>query len=187
MRFFTKQQLISKSNEVRRHMFTTKSAATILNEQANAADYRTFDIFLSHSYQDAELIHGLMKELEAMGYSVYVDWIIDRQLSRSSVSARTAEVLRRRMRNCRALFFATSDNSSDSKWMPWELGFFDGIRGKVAVLPILDTEYASGYEGQEYLGLYPYVAKSSYPTWRHDNLVIVKKDGTEQQFKEWLG
>jgi hypothetical protein len=39
-------------------MFTTKSAATILNEQADAADYRTFDIFLSHSYQDAELIHG---------------------------------------------------------------------------------------------------------------------------------
>ncbi|OQO98597.1 hypothetical protein BSK33_16795 [Geobacillus sp. 44B] len=139
---------------------------------------------LSHSYQDAELIHGLMKELEAIGYSVYVDWIIDRQLSRSSVSAQTAEVLRRRMRNCRVLFFATSDNSSDSKWMPWELGFFNGIRGKVVVLSILDTEYASGYEGQEYLGLYPYVAKSSYTTWRHDNLVIVKKDGTEQPFKE---
>ena len=40
--------------------------------------------------------------------------------------------------------------------MPWELGYFDGIRGKVAVCPIT---YSSSFEGREYLGLYPIMEK----------------------------
>jgi hypothetical protein len=45
--------------------------------------------------------------------------------------------------------------------MPWELGWSDAFKQKVAILPILqqniDTEI---YEGQEYLGLYPYVVRN---------------------------
>jgi hypothetical protein len=41
--------------------------------------------------------------------------------------------------------------------MPWELGFFDGYRpGQVAILPLVRTS-GETFEGQEYLGLYPYV------------------------------
>src|SRR4051794_31550207 len=80
-----------------------------------------FDVFLSHSFSEAEKI-----ALEAEGLHVYVDWIDDRQMDRSSVTAQTAEVLRARMRHSRSLIFATSNSSSASKWMPWELGYFDG-------------------------------------------------------------
>ncbi len=44
--------------------------------------------------------------------------------------------------------------------MPWELGFKDGDpnrfkhAGRCAVLPIVDQS-TSGFQGQEYLGLYP--------------------------------
>lgn len=73
---------------------------------------------------------------------------------------KTAEILRKRMVNCKSLFFATSDNSSDSIWMTWELGYFDGIKGKVAILPITDqVNNRNSYLGQEYLGLYSYVTK----------------------------
>ena len=37
-------------------------------------------------------------------------------------------MLRQRMDHCRFLLFATSKASPDSKWMPWELGYFDGLR-----------------------------------------------------------
>jgi hypothetical protein len=41
--------------------------------------------------------------------------------------------------------------------MPWELGYFDGFRpGHVAIFPLVKTP-GSGFEGQEYLGLYPYI------------------------------
>lgn len=43
--------------------------------------------------------------------------------------------------------------------MPWELGFFDGTKGRVALLPVVQVDVNS-YHGSEYLGLYPYITTS---------------------------
>lgn len=44
--------------------------------------------------------------------------------------------------------------------MPWELGYFDGLKSRVAILPVLGSDYDTNkYVGQEYLGLYPYAAR----------------------------
>ena len=40
--------------------------------------------------------------------------------------------------------------------MPWELGFFDGLKSRVAVFPLVQIATAA-YDGREYLSLYPYV------------------------------
>ncbi len=53
--------------------------------------------------------------------------------------------------------------------MPWEMGYFDGIRGKVAVCPIT---YKSSFEGREYLGLYPVMEKD---LWLHKDGKLFKK------------
>jgi hypothetical protein len=115
-----------------------------------------FDIFLSHSYEDAELIAGVQSLIEAEGLTVYVDWVVDRQLDRSSVTAATAKLLRTRMKHCRFLLYVSSKSSSDSKWMPWELGYFDGKRSsnRIGILPIV-VNAGDRFRGQEYLGIYP--------------------------------
>ena len=117
----------------------------------------SFDIFLSHSMTDAELILGLKRLLEAAGKTVYVDWIDDREVDRSQVSAENAEMLRSRMRQCASLFYVHSRNSSTSRWMPWELGYFDGFNGNAAILPVLPDEGTLDFDGEEYLQLYPKV------------------------------
>ena len=128
-----------------------------IRKSAAASAAATFDVFLSHSKEDAEIIAGVKRLLEAGGLTVYVDWIDDSQLDRSRVTTATAAQLRKRMRQCKSLIFATSKSSSDSKWMPWELGYFDGFKpGHVAVLPLVSTPGAA-FVGQEYLGLYPRV------------------------------
>jgi hypothetical protein len=44
----------------------------------------------------------------------------------------------------------------------WELGYFDGFRpNHVAILPLVKAA-GSGFAGQEYLGLYPYVEDISF-------------------------
>ena len=46
--------------------------------------------------------------------------------------------------------------------MPWELGYFDGLRGeKVGILPLLGSPSQS-WVGQEYLGLYPLYERISF-------------------------
>jgi hypothetical protein len=139
------------------------SPASILEKQATqfSVDDRVFDIFLSHSYADAELVHGLHTDMELRGFSVYVDWKIDKELDRSKVTKKNAEILRQRMQRCKTLVYAYSTKSGTSVWMPWELGYFDALRGRAAILPITPTETnGDKYSGNEYLGLYPYVTKT---------------------------
>ena len=121
--------------------------------------------------------------IQSYGFTVYVDWIVETDLDRSHVTRATALRIRRRMKNSRSLLYATSQSSSKSKWMPWELGYKDGENGRVAILPILPS--ASDFEGQEYLGLYPYVAKG-FNTLHEPRLWITTNRGMYVQFEAWL-
>lgn len=144
------------------HATVNKSASAILEQfREKAASTDRYDIFLSHSYSDARLVLDLKKFLEGFDLRVYVDWDADRQLDRTRVTKHTAATLRQRMSQCRGLLYATSDNTSRSVWMPWELGYFDALRGRCAIIPLTARkEYGDVYKGQEYLGLYPYVTRS---------------------------
>lgn len=163
-----------------------KSASVALEERIQvSASLNAFDIFLSHSFSDQALILGIVLTLEDMGYKVYVDWIHDKHLSRGSVSKETANVLRQRMLASKSLFFATTTNSSSSKWMPWELGFMDGHNRKTVIFPVAQSA-ASSYTGQEYLGVYPYVQKSPAKGETRDRLWIHTSPKAYVLFEEWL-
>ncbi|WP_382161572.1 toll-Interleukin receptor [Hydrogenophaga sp. ANAO-22] len=163
-----------------------KSATHVLSERVQAnVRVSQFDIFLSHSFNDQELILGIMMSLEDMGYKVYVDWVHDGQLSRDRVTSETATVLRLRMKMSKSLFYATTINSSASKWMPWELGYMDGHNGKAAILPVAQQSTTS-YSGQEYLGVYPYVQKDLVRNTSSERLWIHRNPSTYVLFDDWL-
>jgi hypothetical protein len=152
--FITTREAQSASRLVWRNRALAESE---IRKSAAASMSTYFDIFMSHSFKDAEIIAGIKVLIEETGLTVYVDWIEDAQLDRSQVSAETADILRQRMSHCRFLLYATSGESANSKWMPWELGYFDGLKnGKVGILPIVQSG-DDPFDGQEYLGLYrPY-------------------------------
>lgn len=139
-----------------------RSASQILREAVRASETaESFDIFLSHSAEDSEVVLGIREILVGLGLSVYVDWIDDPQLDKGNVTAANADMLRRRMRSSKSLIFLTTKNSVASRWMPWELGYFDGLRtGFIGILPVVDYAGAP-FSGQEYLGLYPLVERLS--------------------------
>ena len=152
MRYYTKSYLERLSNS---KVKGTKTLASAIRE----SKYRTqFDIFLSHSYSDKKYIEGLFLELTSRGFTVYVDWIIDPEFDRTNITKSTVNSIRRRMKQSRSLIYATSQNASNSKWMPWELGFLDGDKGTCAILPITDHE-KSLFKGQEFLSVYPVIGK----------------------------
>lgn len=139
---------------------TRKNEAAIIEDfQKSASVKTTFDVFLSHSSTDRTFIIGARQLLVEQGLSVYVDWIDDRQLDRSNVTTQTAAVLRKRMQQSSSFLYATSTNSVNSKWMPWEIGYYDGFRrDRIAIFPLLPAGQ-SAFVGQEYLGLYPYIER----------------------------
>ncbi|WP_400194249.1 toll-Interleukin receptor [Hymenobacter sp. B81] len=195
MALFTEQQLI---NRVSRQQITglagydmSRKAQVLLSKTRNFQNtpqgrLKSYDIFLSHSTNDAQKVAGLKLLLEDMGYSVYVDWIEDPQLDRTNVTKDTAAVLRGRMHTCRSLFYAFSEHSGGSKWMPWELGYFDGIKQMAAVLPIRAGSTASdSFQGTEYLGLYHYITVGDDTTGRRG--LWVRESVTKYiVYEEWL-
>lgn len=133
-----------------------------------------YDIFLSHSYLDKSLVYTIIDLFNEAGYSVYVDWMVDTQLDRNKITADTAKTLRNRMDTCQGLAYIATSNISNSKWCPWELGYVDGKHnGRCAILPVLESQ-AAKFEGQEYLGMYPYIDyekvsnRDKYDFWVND-------------------
>lgn len=147
---------------------------------------KSFDVFLSHRYYDADQILALKSLIEDFGFSVFVDWIEIPGLDRGKVTKEAADYLRTAMDKSASLLYAVSDNSSDSKWMPWELGYSDALHGRVAVIPITDQETATeSYRGQEYLGLYPYLTLET-DTSGQEKFWINETASTYTTLEAWL-
>jgi hypothetical protein len=194
MGLFNKPQLYARVNqELRkglhsdRFTFPKTKAQVFINEskETQKALGQRYDIFLSHSSKDEVEVAGLTLILQDLGYTVYVDWIEDPELNRNRVTKQNAKLLRARMNQCDSLLYAFSDNAATSTWMPWELGYFDGMKGHVAVLPITPTA-TSDFSGNEYVGLYPYVDISTIQNSKENAIWINESADTYISFDKWL-
>lgn len=168
---------------------TYKSAKAVLREEvlARSAESR-FDIFMSHARVDSEIVLGAKVLLEKTGKKIYVDWIDDAELDRSKVTPETANVLRKRMQQSESLFYLYSSGSVESRWMPWEVGYFDALKGNVAVFPIVQTAGQQTFKGEEYLGLYPYVDLQGISTYVSGGDVVIRRSiTTASPFRNWIG
>lgn len=148
--------MISYSRE---SYFKSIVARMPVNEQQrtfSAGSNELFDVFLSYNINDKDVVKGIYYVLKKMGFKVYVDFMVDPQLDRRSVTKETAECIQSRLKHSKSLIYAQSSNAAMSKWMPWELGVVDGNTSKCFIMPV-----QKGYEiinsRQEYLLLYPVI------------------------------
>ena len=154
---FKKEQLLNVYNNRQVYLLDDAGerifAKKKLEESAKAFSFaESYDIFLSHSFDDARVVKIVKELLEESGYSVYVDWIEDEHLDRGEVSHETAVVLRNRMNNCSSRIYLTSPSAEKSLWMPWLHGCKN--RSQSVAQTVGDGEQ---FEGREYLGMYPYL------------------------------
>jgi hypothetical protein len=128
MAFFTKADMRSRCNRIlAEQQRLGKSMRTILAELPLLTLRKPTMFFCLTAAATKLLVLGVKGRLEDEGLSVYIDWIDDADLDRAAVTPENAKRLRRRMRQCLSLLYIGTDNASRSKWMPWEVGFFDGL------------------------------------------------------------
>lgn len=107
--------------------------------------------FLCHSHNDRPLVEKLILIFASSGNDLYVDWQ-DHTLPAQPIRE-TAEKIQSKIRDLDLFLYLATQNSSTSKWCPWEIGYGDAAKGKEKIL-IIPTHTASGTAGQEYLNLY---------------------------------
>lgn len=117
----------------------------------------SYDIFISYSWNDRSYADKIVQLLKRCGYSVYIDFN-DRNLKYNRIASQeTATHLLNEMKKCKCLLYLHSKNSFLSKWCPWEVGVFSGIKNfKCANLPLTEG-YNENFKNQEYLDIYPYI------------------------------
>ncbi len=174
--------MILTESRLRMAASEVKNKIQYLSENARFASLTTYDLFISHSFSDKELIVGLYHLFEESGYKVYIDWIDDTNLDRSNVNAETAMTIRKRIASSKGLAYISTQNITSSKWCPWELGVSDGIHNRACILPVMNNRF----RGQEYLGIYPYLEfeqvcnSSQYDFWICDpqdaSIYVVLRD-----------
>ena len=139
-----------------------------INEQQrtfSASSNELFDTFLSYNINDKDVVKGIYYVLERMGFKVYVDFMVDPQLDRRSVTKETAECIQSRLKHSKSLIYAQSSNAAMSKWMPWELGVVDGNTSKCFIMPVQKGNEIINSR-QEYLILYPVIGINTYSELR---------------------
>lgn len=120
-------------------------------------DKERYDVFLSQTIKDREIVYGVYAILtEDLGLTVFCDWIEAPDTDRANVTPENAHYIRQKLRRSDSLLFLDTHNADQSKWMCWELGWFDAAKGKVGVLPVVRNA-TDPYRGREFLGLYPVV------------------------------
>ena len=130
----------------------------LITESLEFKEGVSYDLFISHSFRDQKRVLQLRNLFKDCGFNVYVDWIDDSYLNRENVTSDTADLIKRRIAQSKALAYVATQNITASKWCPWELGIADGLLGKVCIIPFVSGNTQENiYHGFEYLGLYPYL------------------------------
>jgi len=133
------------------------------------------NVFLSYSSEDSDLVVSAIQVLQGHGGAVYLDRG-DMSLPQTP-SPETARILRDAIGFTRKLVVFVSTHSKNSRWVPWELGVGDGLKGSrsVSLFPVADFKHEQAWAEVEYLGLYRRIvwgrfegkSKSEWLVWDH--------------------
>lgn len=173
--------------ELRSYAAEMGTAETARVRKAAASRSLVGSTFLSHSSKDDDLVAGAIRVLENHGAQVYVDEI-DPEMP-PYTSEKTAALLITRIRDTSRFVLLASKNSKESKWVPWELGIADGIKGtpKIALFPASDSSYDKAWASWEYLGLYDRIVWGKLEGYQKEVwMVIDENNNTGTELRKWL-
>lgn len=103
-------------------------------ERIQMENDKSYNIFLSHRSTDKNRIIDIKNALNKMGFSVYVDWMIDRDgLEPSKYNEHTWSVLQHRIIHCDKVLYIHTSNCADSRWIPRELEYAQKCNLKIVM------------------------------------------------------
>ena len=125
---------------------TPESLAERLSNRKSVQNLKRYDVFISHSYKDKNSVEDVVRKINATGMNCYVDWTADNDfLKRSMVSDYTKEVLKHRMKQSKCLLFLSSARSRASKWVSFELEYFEKVLKKPVYMHLLNGHDEHSY------------------------------------------
>jgi len=135
----------------------------VLNEALEKTASLRTKIFLSHRHKDSKIVDKVIDWLKKYDTDSYIDKL-DYSMP-DQTDGRTAIRIKKKIRDANKFILLATPNSLESKWMPWELGFGDAIKGlsNVAILPLLLK--IDQWKEREYYQIYGSIETSDKVHW----------------------
>lgn len=110
-----------------------------------------YNIFMSHSLLDAQMILQIKSKLNKIGKTVYIDWVNDNvMLDRRNQNEDTWNVLEKRMQQSKQMVYVLTEHSIESPFTEKEVRYFKGLGKDIFVYEpyknIQRPTYLDGYE-----------------------------------------
>ena len=146
-------------------------------------------VFISHKHDDLDDIQGFISYLKKE-YNVvtYID-SMDKRMPQTTC-AETAERIKDVIAASNKFILLATNNALASKWCNWEVGIADKskyLTHNMAILPMYERG-GNRYEGNEYLGIYPYIDEEIDENG--NKILVVKYISNNKQeqipLKDWL-
>ena len=105
---------------------------------------KKYDIFISHSYLDKDLVKNMKNTINFLNLSCYYDWTSDQDfLKRNLISGYTKEVLKKRIEQSKALILVLThnviaDGEITSEWIKMEIEHAKSVGKKICCLNFTD-------------------------------------------------
>jgi len=154
----------------------------ILSEERGAE----VTVFLSHSHHDRGLVEGLIALLDGLGIKIYVDWN-DTEMPRVT-NRETAEKIKEQIKRKMLFMILATDRALNSKWVPWEVGIGDQVKGEEFILLIPVADPSGRFPGNEYLQLYNHMTfENQGVDWSRSRFrILSRKEEDTGSFGDFL-
>lgn len=112
-------------------------------------------VLLSHKHEEVRFILKIKEFFNVEGIDIKIDWL-DPDMPQVTDKETTYKI-RQYIMNWDKFILIASENSKKSLWIPWELGFADGVKGliDIAILPITYNE--NKWKDREYYNIYNFL------------------------------
>ena len=117
-------------------------------------------VLLSHKHEEVSFILKIKEFFDVQGIDIKIDWL-DPDMNQVTIEETTYKI-RQYIRNSDKFILIASESSKQSLWIPWELGFADGVKGliDIAILPITYNE--NKWKDREYYNIYDFLRYDEY-------------------------
>lgn len=113
-------------------------------ENDSIQNKKKFDYFISHSFEDNELVIQIKNEMNRLNLHVYCDWLNDTDfLKRTYASEYTKIVLKKRIEQSAKVLFLRSKNTNDqqnnffSEWVEMEIAYAKKLNKDIECIDLI--------------------------------------------------
>lgn len=125
----------------------------------NDTQLQRYDIYLCHSSRDTSEVIQVKNYIESKESKTVCALDMNSRLTANGgLDSQTIEFIKEKLNSSNELYLLLSNNTTDSVWLSWQIGYFESLKPKnIKTFSVIEEskQEVLSFKGKEFFGLYP--------------------------------